>query len=195
MDSFQPKFTKRTTKYVVNGQEYRSLDEVPEQFRAMFEDRDGDGCPDWVHDKMASAAGDVSSLSIEHRTVNGVTTYKVGDREYQSLDQMPADERALFERFGRGVQPDRFPRRFGGPVLDAASRALPDRGFPAPERPIGGRNPAELMPGRAPLDREAVARGQHAGRGNRLDAVSVLFFAGAALLAAVVLAACWALLR
>jgi len=54
MALFESKSVKSWTRYVVNGQEYRSLDEMPEQFRAMFEDRDGDGCPDWIQDKIAA---------------------------------------------------------------------------------------------------------------------------------------------
>lgn len=36
----------RTVRYEVNGVEYDALDDVPEEFRDLLRDRDGDGVPD-----------------------------------------------------------------------------------------------------------------------------------------------------
>ena len=165
MGTFQSKFTKKTTKYVINGHEYASLDEIPEQFRAMFEDRDGDGLPDVVQQHM-EAGRHVSARSIEMRSVNGVTTYKVGDREYRSLDEMPPEHRELFEHLAHAGLPDRVPN-------------VP--GIPAPERPA--------MPRR----HDPLAELQSSGR-KGMDVGSLLLLLGFALLAAVVAAVCWAVL-
>ncbi len=102
-------FSKKNAKYIVNGREYDSLDELPEPLRKLLEDRDGDGRPDLFEGKLAELQGAFgkgacksiemrSVSSIEMRTVNGVTTYRVGDREYGSLEEMPPEHRALFER-------------------------------------------------------------------------------------------------
>lgn len=110
MGLFQKKFAQKTTKIIINGKQYDSLADVPSQFRTFFEDKDGDGCPDWVQNNMASMQGFASANSLEMTTVNGVTTYKVDDRQYNSLDEMPEEHRALFEdRDGDGL-PDAFPK-------------------------------------------------------------------------------------
>ncbi len=107
MDFSGKKFFKKTT-YNINGKEYHSLEEVPEEFRRLLEDKDGDGCPDWIQSQVGQTGGYVSRAGFEMTTVNGVTTYKVGDREYRSLDEMPLEHRTLFEdRDGDGI-PDAF---------------------------------------------------------------------------------------
>ena len=113
MGLFGSKSFIRRTRYVVNDQEYHSLDEMPANLRKYFEDQDGDGRPDWLDDELQGMMGRVASQRIEMHTVNGVTTYRVGDREYQGLDEMPPGHRALFEdRDGDGL-PDCLPADTG----------------------------------------------------------------------------------
>lgn len=37
---------KQIQKYIINGKEYNSLDEMPEDLRILFEDKNKDGIPD-----------------------------------------------------------------------------------------------------------------------------------------------------
>lgn len=79
------KFTKitRTTKYKVNGKEYDSLDEAPEEYRKLLRDANGDGTPGVVQGRVLQRE---VKVSYEH---NG--------QKYSSLDEMPPGVRAFFE--------------------------------------------------------------------------------------------------
>ena len=65
----------RETRYEINGEVYHSLDDVPEPYRALFEDRDGDGLPDIV-DGMAG----IDDIEIDERVVVRSVTRHVGGR-------------------------------------------------------------------------------------------------------------------
>jgi hypothetical protein len=109
MGFFEKKFVTRTSKYVINGKQYDSLEEIPAEYRAMFEDADGDGRPDFIQNAIPDGLFGGTSQSIEVSTVNGVTTWRVGDRRYGSLEEMPPEHRALFQdRDGDGL-PDFLP--------------------------------------------------------------------------------------
>jgi hypothetical protein len=144
MDSFKKKFVTRTTKYEINGKEYGSLDRVPERFRSFFEDKDRDGCPDWIQSQMESMGSRLCSDSIKMTTINGATTYEVGGQEYHSLEEMPQQYRALFEdRDGDGF-PDVLPEM----------RGLPPAGLP--EEPPPAINPADHQAERRQLAEQEV---------------------------------------
>ncbi len=51
-DAQNPQFqvSKKITKYVVNGKEYNSLEEMPEDIRKIFEDKNQNGIPDILED-------------------------------------------------------------------------------------------------------------------------------------------------
>ena len=51
------------TKYTYNGREYTSLDEMPPEVRAMFEDKDGDGLPDFINQMMPGAKVNVNKIT------------------------------------------------------------------------------------------------------------------------------------
>jgi hypothetical protein len=108
MGSFEAKYVRHDTRFVINGTEYRSLDEMPEEYRALFRDEDRDGRPDWVQARMEQIRDGAFSARLEVRTVNGKTTYRVGDKEYGSYEELPEQYRALCEdRDGDGM-PDAF---------------------------------------------------------------------------------------
>src|SRR5262249_3544193 len=68
-------------RIVVNGTEYRSLAEVPDEYRELL-------------------ASQVKRLEIVH--VNGVTVYRVNGQEYRTWEEVPAVSRAFFEQCTRG---------------------------------------------------------------------------------------------
>lgn len=74
----------------INGTVYRSLDEVPEQYRAsvaaLFTDRDGDGVPDIM--QGAEVAGSFTTTTRHE-------TYEVGGVTYDSLDDVPEPARSM----------------------------------------------------------------------------------------------------
>src|SRR5688572_30545917 len=53
--------------YEVNGVRYKSIDEVPAEFRSFFEDKDGNGIPDIV-ERLPSKTG--TTLRFESRSVS-----------------------------------------------------------------------------------------------------------------------------
>lgn len=134
MDSFRSKCTKTTAKYTFDGHEYESLDDLPGPFRKLLEDRDRDGCPDWIQDHAAAPGSARSSRTIEMTTVNGVTTYKVDGRQYDSLEAMPEELRSLFEDRNEDGLPDVFP---GWPGV--AQAEFPEG--PRPAADVGQRQP------------------------------------------------------
>jgi hypothetical protein len=82
------------TRIIFNGQEYPSTDAMPEAVRtayqqaiARFADADHDGLPD-----IAQGSGAKNVIGIQHSsiTVNGKT--------YQSVEEMPALVRLLFQQ-------------------------------------------------------------------------------------------------
>ncbi len=82
--------------FEVNGQVYRSLDEVPQPLRdslaAMLADRDGDGVPDLFEGGSNQVIRTTSSTQI----------FEVDGVEYSSIDEVPEADRArvaaAFER-------------------------------------------------------------------------------------------------
>lgn len=101
---------KRPAKYIVNGKEYASIDDVPAELRRFLEDKDGDGQSDFIQEQFEQLRGhgipldgklpsgtQSSFTSVTMTTVNGKTTYRVGDQQYDSLDEVPAEYRKMFE--------------------------------------------------------------------------------------------------
>lgn len=96
------------TRITVNGVEYRSVDEMPPDVRQQYDramkilaDRDGNGVPDIRQGKapsgQASDAGDVKNVVT---TVTRTSRYFINGREYQRLEDIPADLRAMLGRAG-----------------------------------------------------------------------------------------------
>jgi hypothetical protein len=128
MGSFEAKYARHDTRFVINGTEYQSLDEVPDECRPLFEDEDRDGRPDWVQARMDQIRDGARSATLEVRTVNGKTTYKAGGKEYGSYEELPERYRGLCEdRDGDGM-----PDAFAGTLNPQRLRLLAD------DRPEGG---------------------------------------------------------
>lgn len=110
---------ERSQKYRINGEEYDSLEDIPPHLRKLLEDADGDGIPDFAErllDQVGQMGAQTSSVRAEMRTSGGVTTYRVGDREYQSLEEMPPEHRELFEDADENGIPDKFESMMGGGI-------------------------------------------------------------------------------
>jgi hypothetical protein len=45
-------FGKSTSKLIVNGKAYSSMDDLPGHLRTLLEDKDGNGIPDFIEEKM-----------------------------------------------------------------------------------------------------------------------------------------------
>ena len=122
----------------VNGTEYASWDDVPEDVRATLRgalpDADGDGVPDVLQGRGAPGQHVVRTMKI-----------KVGDQEYDSPDQLPPELRASLQSAGL------FPTR---PALQPGVQASPE---PAPQAgaqtgPQPGPRPAPgFSPPAAPI--------------------------------------------
>lgn len=89
----------KATRYKFNGKVYSSLDEMPPEVRAFFEDKDGDGLPDGI-------GGNIGKDTTISRAVTTTTRYACNGVEYDRLDDMPPDIRALFEDRDGDGRPD-----------------------------------------------------------------------------------------
>ena len=74
---------RKTVRYTVNGREYASLDEVPEAFRKLLEDKDADGVPDLLQ-------------KLGARTVVS-RTWWINGKTYHHLEDIPPELRPLEE--------------------------------------------------------------------------------------------------
>jgi hypothetical protein len=54
------KIIRSSTKYVINGREYHSLEEMPEQDRQFFLDANKNGIPDGIEKLIADAGGQIT---------------------------------------------------------------------------------------------------------------------------------------
>lgn len=77
-----PTSFKSNTNINIDGKEYTSLDQVPEEFRKFINDEDADGMPDFVEDILAHTNADKDSIEI-----NGI--------QYDSWDEVPAEHQSL----------------------------------------------------------------------------------------------------
>jgi hypothetical protein len=85
-----------TTRIIFNGQEYTSLEAMPDDVRKLYQqalaqlaDADHNGIPD-VLERRADGAGNVIGIQSSSITVNGKT--------YGSVDEMPGWVRFIFEQ-------------------------------------------------------------------------------------------------
>jgi len=142
MDSFERRVSKKTTKYLVNGREYDSLEEVPPEYRSIFEDKDNDGVPDIAQSGGGTFETHVSTNTFEMTTTDGITTYTVGDQQYHSLEEMPPEYRAMFEdQNGDGI-PDIVENLTTSPSLQGAFGRSKNGGF---EAGVRGRTPGVVV--------------------------------------------------
>jgi hypothetical protein len=105
-------------KIVVNGREYASPDELPAEARADYEramsalaDKNGNGIPDILEMDLGALSRSVSE-SGKGPATTVITSQKfvINGREYESVEQMPPDDRRQFDRvqslLAGGSQPE-----------------------------------------------------------------------------------------
>ena len=91
--------TTTSEKFVINGREYGSLDEMPEAERALF----------IAARRAMESPGGGGAIKQEQaviETVNGVAKYTVNGREYDSLEAVPEAERKLLQELELAMPAD-----------------------------------------------------------------------------------------
>ena len=105
--------------------------------------------PDLAGSKSASFQ-QFSTCNVQKRTVGGMTTYKVGDQEYKSLEEVPTELRKLLEQFGV----DDFP---GRPELQGKRSVMTHvESPPAPYPPTDRERDRELLYGDGWTNRRGI---------------------------------------
>ena len=107
------------TRIVINGREYRSVDEMPVDVRRQYEramatlaDRDGNGVPDVFEGKARPPQSPDGRVTILQRS----SRYVVNGREYDRLEDVPAEVRAVLQtkHSSAALPPTRTPTDGGG---------------------------------------------------------------------------------
>jgi hypothetical protein len=124
---------RRRTRIVINGVEYSDPGQVPERYRHLVEDRDGDGIPDHIEPQMEEAVDGTTVIR---------TRYVVNGREYASLEEMPPHVRALFADADRNGVPDIAQTGPGMPPASRRARPVPEAAKRAHARRVLNRSAA-----------------------------------------------------
>jgi hypothetical protein len=106
-----------STRITINGREYNSVDEMPpdvlaiyEQSMSMLADRNGNGVPDILE------GGNVKITGGENFKMNSAVNRKitVNGKSYERLEDLPAEVQQKFREAGIGALPTRAepPRQF-----------------------------------------------------------------------------------
>jgi hypothetical protein len=82
---------RESTRIVINGQEYHSLDEVPEHYRDLLRDDDGDGVPDVLE------GASTSRMQVARVVRNGKTTYTCNGKQFERIEDLPPEARRFLE--------------------------------------------------------------------------------------------------
>lgn len=108
------------TKYTVNGKEYASLDEMPEEFKSLFADQNGNGISDSMEqlfEKLKTGRNFSGNLKITQ--VDGKMKYFLNGKEYDSPDSCPPEFRKIIQdNDGNGIPDvyDSISEKMGGSV-------------------------------------------------------------------------------
>ena len=78
------------SKINLNGTEYNSLNDIPDEFKVMFKDENNNGIPDFVEGLLNSgAAGSGKPL------VANFNSFFYNGKQYSSVDQMPPEAKEM----------------------------------------------------------------------------------------------------
>jgi hypothetical protein len=88
-------------KITVNGKEYNSIEDVPKEFKVMFEDKDNNGIPDFVEGILAGE-NDLKNSAVHTSGNSGInanfTSFIYNGRQYSDINQLPPEAKQLVER-------------------------------------------------------------------------------------------------
>ncbi len=88
-----------SNKIIVNGKEYSSINDVPAEFKVMFEDKNNNGIPDFVEGILAGAEDMKNSVHVSGKdSINAnFTTFVYNGTQYSDMNQLPPDARTIVE--------------------------------------------------------------------------------------------------
>lgn len=92
---------KNTSKITVNGKEYNSLSEIPEEYKVVFGDKNNNGIPDFVEGILAGTQ-DMQNLNTNisgNSNINAnFTSFFFNGSQYKSLQDLPPEARQKVEQ-------------------------------------------------------------------------------------------------
>lgn len=90
-----------TSKITVNGKEYNSLSEIPDEYKVVFKDENNNGIPDMV-EGILSGMNDLNNPAVNKSGSSSVnanfTTFFYNGQQYGSLDQLPTNAKQMVEK-------------------------------------------------------------------------------------------------
>ncbi len=84
----------------IDGKKYHSLDELPPEYRCLFQDKNNNNIPDQF-EKLLNDEQDIKVTSSK-------TVIQYNGKTYNSLNELPADVRKMFEDKDNNGTPDKF---------------------------------------------------------------------------------------
>ncbi len=87
-------------KITVNGKEYNSIEDVPKEFKVMFEDKNNNGIPDFVEGILAGTNDLKNAVHTSgDSSINAnFTSFFFNGQQYSDINQLPTEARQLVER-------------------------------------------------------------------------------------------------
>lgn len=96
-----------TSKITVNGKEYNSLNDIPDELKVVFKDENNNGIPDMVEGILAGT-NDLKNSSAQTSGSSNVnanfTTFFYNGQQYGSLDQLPPNAKQMVEKGLAGLE-------------------------------------------------------------------------------------------
>ncbi|MEO8512681.1 MAG: hypothetical protein ABI543_03915 [Ignavibacteria bacterium] len=88
-------------KITVNGKEYNSISEVPDEFKVLFKDENNNGIPDFVEGLLAGA-NDIKNTAVQTSGNNEVnanfTSFFYNGQQYKDMNQLPPEAKQMVEK-------------------------------------------------------------------------------------------------
>jgi hypothetical protein len=90
---------RNMNKITVNGKEYNSLQDVPEEYKVMFGDKNNNGIPDFVEGILAGTNDLKSAMHVSgNSAVNAnFTSFFYNGNQYNDINQLPPEAKQMVE--------------------------------------------------------------------------------------------------
>lgn len=89
-----------TSKITVNGKEYNSLSEIPDEYKVVFKDENNNGIPDMV-EGILGGMNDLNNPAIDKSGNSNInanfTTFFYNGQQYGNIDQLPPNAKQMVE--------------------------------------------------------------------------------------------------